>query len=140
MKLNHELILFTKVSVIQTSRAVKNGDCEYPKWEKENIMNKKTLIALLLLLAATLFVYVLTTFVVGQLAAPTEPVLLVNVHKFFLDQYNFITDHFAFLIVLLVFLAILIAIGVKYLVPKKIGSKKDTRYGVKLNQTKKIRK
>lgn len=103
-------------------------------------MNKKTLIALLLLLAATLFVYVLTTFVVGQLAAPTEPVLLVNVHKFFLDQYNFITDHFAFLIVLLVFLAILIAIGVKYLVPKKIGSKKDTRYGVKLNQTKKIRK
>jgi uncharacterized membrane protein len=103
-------------------------------------MSKKTLIALLLALAAVLFAYVLATFVVGQLTAPTEPALLVNVHTFFLDQYNFIIDHFAFLILLLVFLAVLIAIAVKYLVPKKIGSKQDTRYGVKFKQTKKIRK
>lgn len=97
---------------------------------KDYQMKKKTLIALLLVLATILFSYVLTIFVVGQLSAPIEPKLLVDVHKFFMDQYDFITKNFEFLMVLLVLLLVIIGITVTNLVPKKIGSKKDTRYGV----------
>jgi len=103
-------------------------------------MKKKTLIALLLSLAAILFVYVLMTFVAGltpvTLVAEGETASFwIKLHESFVDQYNFMIDHLAFLIVLLVFFVGLIAISVKYLVPKKIGTKKDTRYGVKYNKT-----
>lgn len=103
---------------------------------KDYQMKKKTLIAVLLSLATILFAYVLTIFVVGQLSAPVEPKLLVDGHKFFLDQYEFITTNFEFLLVLLVLLFVIIGIAVTNLVPKKIGSKKDTRYGAKYSKRK----
>jgi NADH:ubiquinone oxidoreductase subunit 5 (subunit L)/multisubunit Na+/H+ antiporter MnhA subunit len=99
-------------------------------------MKKKTLIAVLLGLAAILFAYVLMTFVLGLTPVEVVPVgetasIWVKLHESFVDQYNFMIDHLAFLIVLLVFFVGLVAIWVKYLVPKKLCSKQDTRFGAK---------
>ncbi|MDY0210202.1 MAG: hypothetical protein RBQ91_02180 [Acholeplasma sp.] len=96
-------------------------------------MKKKTLIALLLSLAAILFVYVLMTFVAGltpvTLVAEGETASFwIKLHESFVDQYNFMIDHLAFLIVLIAFLVGLVTVYVKHLVPFKNLSKKNTRY------------
>lgn len=129
-KVINELLLITQVLFI------------YRPWaEREDLfMKKKTLISVLVGLASLLFVYVLVSFVLGLMpvavvAEGETASFWIKSHEFFVDQYNFMIDHLAFLIVLLVFFVGLIAISIKYLVPKKIGSKKDTRYGVKYNKT-----
>lgn len=92
-------------------------------------MKKKTLISVSLVLAALIFVYVLVTFIAGltpvAVVAEGETATFgVQLHQVFADQYQFMLDNFAFLIVIFVFFAAIIALTIKYLVPKKIGSKK----------------